>query len=106
MSSTHHLPTAPHARSQELRKLARFAWAHWPQVVVFLPDRFKIPALTGEVERLARVDPVAVPGCPDALAHFVGESLTADAKAKLRVRRSFRCLCPLTVTVTDAGCHA
>ncbi|GAA5914470.1 hypothetical protein JCM8208_004460 [Rhodotorula glutinis] len=73
------MPTA-----EELRKLARFAWSHWPTVVVYLPDRFKIPALTDEVERLVRADPVAVQDCPDALAHFVGDSLTAEAKSKLR----------------------
>ncbi|GAA5845618.1 hypothetical protein JCM9279_006050 [Rhodotorula babjevae] len=77
--ATGDMPTA-----EELRKLARFAWSYWPTIVVYLPDRFKIPALTEEVERLVRADPVAVQDCPDALAHFVGDSLTAEAKSKLR----------------------
>ncbi|BGP37895.1 Phosphatidylinositol 4-kinase stt4 [Rhodotorula kratochvilovae] len=70
--------------AEELRKLARFAWSHWPQVVVFMPDRFKVPALTEEVVRLVRADPVAVQDCGDALAHFIGESLTVDARSKIR----------------------
>ncbi|GAA6057472.1 hypothetical protein JCM3770_000778 [Rhodotorula araucariae] len=70
--------------AEELRKLARFAWSRWPQVVVFMPDRFKVPALAEEVVRLVRADPVAVQDCGDALAHFIGESLTADAKSKIR----------------------
>ena len=51
-----------------------------------MPDRFKVPALTEEVVRLVRADPVAVQDCGDALAHFIGESLTADARSKIRVR--------------------
>ncbi|GAA5822607.1 hypothetical protein JCM11251_004314 [Rhodosporidiobolus azoricus] len=69
---------------EELKKLARFAWVRWPKVAVFLPDRFKAPLLAQEIARLVRGDPTAVQDCPDALAWFVDDGLTAEAKAKLR----------------------
>ncbi|GAA6029504.1 hypothetical protein JCM8097_003711 [Rhodosporidiobolus ruineniae] len=70
--------------TEELRKLARFAFSHWPKVTIFLPDRFKAPPLAEEVTRVVRADPEAVQDCPDALAYFVGEQLTRETKAKLR----------------------
>ncbi|GAA5911077.1 hypothetical protein JCM6882_006870 [Rhodosporidiobolus microsporus] len=69
---------------EELRKLARFAWSRWPKVAVFLADRFKAPPLAQEITRLVRADPAAVQDCPDALAWFVDDGLTQEAKAKLR----------------------
>ncbi|BGP13672.1 hypothetical protein JCM10213_002240 [Rhodosporidiobolus nylandii] len=69
---------------EELRKLARFAWVHWSQVVVFLPERFKAPPLAQEVTRLVRADPERVQNCPEALAYFIDGELTPEAKAKLR----------------------
>lgn len=74
------------AWAQELRKLARSAWPHWPEVVIYLTDRFKLPPLADEVAKLVRSDPVAVQDCADALAHFVGESLSQETRSKIRVR--------------------
>lgn len=71
---------------QELRKLARSAWPHWPEVVIYLTDRFKLPPLADEVAKLVRSDPVAVQDCADALSHFVGESLSQETRSKIRVR--------------------
>ncbi|GAA6000790.1 1-phosphatidylinositol 4-kinase STT4 [Rhodotorula paludigena] len=69
---------------EELRKLARSAWPHWPEVVVYLTDRFKLPPLADEVAKLVRSDPVAVQDCADALSHFVGESLSQETRSKIR----------------------
>ncbi|GAA5990506.1 hypothetical protein JCM11641_007742 [Rhodosporidiobolus odoratus] len=70
--------------AEELRKLARFAWQHWPSMVIFLPERFKAPPLALEVARLVRADPERVQSCPEALAYFVDGELTPETKAKLR----------------------
>ncbi|GEM09474.1 phosphatidylinositol 4-kinase [Rhodotorula toruloides] len=69
---------------EELRKLARFAWPRWPEVVVFLHDRFTLPPVLEEVVRLIRSDPLAVQDCPDALPFFVGESLSLESRSKFR----------------------
>ncbi|GAA5971211.1 hypothetical protein JCM21900_000619 [Sporobolomyces salmonicolor] len=70
---------------EQLSMLARFAWPKWPKVVIHLPERFKqLHALTNEVNRLVRADPVAVQDCPDALAFFIDGSIPAESQPKLR----------------------
>lgn len=63
----------------------RVAWICNPAVAVHLASRFKVRAVHAEIARLVRADPSLVEDVPEALAFFVGDSISNEIQPKLRV---------------------
>lgn len=57
-----------------------------PSVAIHLYERYKIPFIEQEVTRLVRRNPALVRDEAEGLAYFIGESISPEAKPKLRVR--------------------
>ncbi|KAL8284182.1 hypothetical protein RQP46_004931 [Phenoliferia psychrophenolica] len=66
------------------RQLARLAWLVNPAVAIHLSERMKTAAVTNEVTRLVQKDPLPVQDLGDALAFFVGESITPNIRPHLK----------------------
>lgn len=80
---------APRSAQSEVasRQLARLAWLVNPVVAIHLPERLKTQSVTSEVTRLVQKDPQRVQGLGDALAFFIGDSITSNIRPHLKVRQ-------------------